>query len=122
MIRRFQWGVEMRETRPRSTVKSVVAILCAACFLTMSLASASRAVAAETFETWPKKTAEPGVETKPATGPNGAAKAGDAAGKKAETGLSSGTIGWIALGAAAVIGIAIAAGGGGGGGGTTSNH
>lgn len=108
----------MRGTRFRSTVKSVVAILCAACFLTMSLGSVSRAVAADTFETWPRKTAEPGVEPKPDTGANGAAKAGDAAGKKTATGLSSGTIGWIAVGTAAVIGIAIAAGGGG----STSNH
>lgn len=118
MIRRFNWGLDMRGTRLRSTVKSVVAILCAACFLTMSLGSVSRAVAADTFETWPRKTAEPGVEPKPDTGANGAAKAGDAAGKKTATGLSSGTIGWIAVGTAAVIGIAIAAGGGG----STSNH
>jgi hypothetical protein len=104
-------------------MKSVVAIFCAACFLTMSLGSVSRAVAADTiqvaaddaFETWPKKPTEPGVETKPATDATGAAKAGDAAGKKAATGLSAGTIGWIALGTAAVVGIAIAAGGGGGG-------
>ena len=82
----------------------------------MSLGSVSRVVAADTFETWPKKTTEPGVEAKPDT--NGAAKAGDAAGKKASTGLSSGTIGWIAVGAAAVIGIAVAVGGGG----STSNH
>jgi len=109
----------MRGARLRSTEKSVVAILCAACFLATSLGSVSRAVAADTFETWPKKTAEPGVE--PAPTPSGAAQAGDAAGKKAETGLSSGTIGWIALGAAVIIGIAVAAGGGGGGG-TTSNH
>lgn len=95
-------------------MKTVVAALCAACFLTMSLGSVTRAVAADTWETWPKKTAEPGVETKPATDENGAAKAGDEAGKKAATGLSSGTIGWIAAGTAAVIGIAIAAGGGGG--------
>ena len=112
----------MRGTRLRSTVKSVVAVLCAACFLTMSIGSVTRAAAADTFETWPKKTAEPGVEPTPAPDEDGAAKAGDAAGKKAATGLSAGTIGWIAVGAAAVIGIAIAAGGGGGGGGTTSNH
>ena len=111
----------MRGTCLRPTVKSVVAILCAACFLTMSLGSVSRAVAAEPWETWPKKTTEPGVETKPAPETDGAAKAGDAAGKKAATGLSSGTIGWIAVGVAAVIGIGIAVGGGGGGG-TTSNH
>jgi len=82
----------------------------------MSLGSVSRAVAADTWETWPKKTAEPGVG--PAPGANGAAQAGDAAGGKTSKGLSGGTIGWIALGAAAVIGIAIAAGGGG----STSNH
>jgi len=104
----------MRGTRLRSNVKSVVAILCAACFLTMSVGTVSRAVAADTFETWPKKTAEPGLEPKPDTGANGADKAGDEGGKKAAAGLSSGTIGWIALGAAAVIGIAVAAGGGGG--------
>ena len=103
----------MRGTRLRSTVKSVVAIFSAACFLTMSLGSVSRAVAADAWETWPKKTAEPGVEPKPAPDAGGAATAGDAAGKKAEAGLSSGTIGWIAVGAAAVIGIAVAAGGGG---------
>lgn len=112
----------MRGAHPRPTVKSVVAILCAVCFLTMSLGSVSRAAAADTWETWPKKTVEPGVETKPPTDANGAAKAGDAAGKKAATGLSSGTIGWIAAGTAAVIGIAIAAGGGGGGGSTTPSH
>ena len=99
-------------------VRSVVALLCAACFLTVSIGTVSRAVAADTFETWPKKTTEPGVE--PAPPPGGAAQAGDAAGKNAATGLSSGTIGWIALGAAAVIGIAVAAGGGGGGGGNTT--
>lgn len=105
-------------------MKSVVAILCAACFLTVSLGSVSRAIAADaaadTFETWPKKATEPGVEPQPAPGTEGAAKAGDAAGKKAATGLSAGTIGWIAVGVAAAIGIGIAAGGGGGG--TTSNH
>ena len=108
----------MPGTRLGSTMKSVVAILCAACFLTVSFGSVSRAVAANDWETWPKKTAEAGVEPNPDTGANGAAKAGDAAGKKAATGLSSGTIGWIAVGAAAIIGIAVAAGGGG----STSNH
>jgi hypothetical protein len=110
----------MRGIRLRFTVKSIVAILCAACFLTMTLGSVSRAVAADTFETWPKKTTEPGVAPAPAPAPeaNGAAKEGDNAGKKAAAGLSSGTIGWMAVGAAAIIGIAIAAGGGG----STSNH
>jgi hypothetical protein len=107
----------MRGTRPRSMVTSVLAILCAACFLTMSLGSVSRAVAADAWETWPKKTVDPGVEPKP--GADGAAQAGDDAGKKAATGLSSGTIGWMAVGGAAILGIAIAAGSGGS---TTSNH
>ncbi len=118
MIRRYNRGVEMRGIRPRSAVKSVVAILCAACFLAMSVGTVSRAVAADTWETWPKKTVEPGVEPSPATEANGAAKAGDAAGKKAATGLSSGTIGWIAAGTAAVIGVAIAVIGGS----TTTTH
>ena len=72
--------------------------------------------------TVPKKKAEPVIEQKPVPGANGAANAGDAVGKKAETGISYKTIGGIALGIAAVIGIAIAAGGsGGGGGGTVTN-
>ena len=120
MIRRFQWGRAMRGTRHLPAVKSVVAILCAACFLTMTLGPVSRAVAAESWETWPKKTVEPGVEPKPVPNANGAAQAGDAAGKKTAKGVSAGTIGWIAAGTAAVIGIAIAVGSGGGG--TTSNH
>ena len=110
----------MRGTRHRPAVKSVVAVLCAACFLTMTLGSVSPAVAADAFETWPKKTAEPGVEPKPAPDANGAAKAGDAAGKNTAKGVSAGTIGWIAAGTAAVIGIAIAVGSGGGGGGSTT--
>ena len=110
----------MRGIRLRSTMKSGVAILCAACFLTMRIGSVSRAVAAETWETWPKKAAEPGVATPapppppaaaPPAGASGAATAGEAAGTKTATGLSTGTIGWIALGTAAVIGIAIAASG-----------
>ena len=120
MTQCFNRGKVMLGSRFRSAVKSVVAVLCAACFLTVSLGSVSRAVAADGWETWPKRTAEAGVEPKPVTGPNGAVQAGDAAGKKTAKGLSSGTIGWIAVGAAAVIGIGIAAGSGGGG--TTSNH
>ncbi|MCP2500098.1 MAG: hypothetical protein NCA08_00805 [Deltaproteobacteria bacterium] len=138
----------MRGTRLRSTGKSVVTILCTACFLTTSLGSVSHAVAAGPWETWPKKTAEPIIEQKPATDSDesaktwkmltnktaepiieqkpatvadGAPEAGDAAGKKTATGSSYRTIGWIALGIAAVIGIAIAAGGGGDGGGTVMN-
>jgi len=128
---RFQRGFDMRGTRLRSTSKSLVAILCAACFLTTSLGSVSRAVAADDWETWPKKTDEPAIGLKPATDPNEAAKTWEAWPKKtAETGMeqkpatgrSYGTIVGIALGIAAVIGIAIAAGGsGGGGGGTVTN-
>jgi len=105
------------------TGKSVVAILCAACFLVMSLGSVSRALAADAWETWPAKSTVPGVDPKPGTDADRAAKARDEAEKKKATGISKGTIGWIALGAAVVIGIAIAAGGGGGGdgGGVTPN-
>ena len=118
----------MRGTRLRSAVKSVIAVLSAACFLTASIGTVSRAMAAETWETWPKKTVEPGVQPPPPSTPPadaaGAAIAGEEAGTKTATGLSAGTIGWIALGAAAIIGIAVAAGGGGGGGGesTTPAH
>jgi len=146
---RFHRGFDMRGTRHRSTSKSLVAILCAACFLTMSLGSVTRAGAADDWETWPKKSAEPVIEQKPVPGANGAVKAWEpwpkntavpvieqkpvpgangaadaavAAGKKTETGMSYKTIGGIALGIAAVIGIAIAAGGSGdGGGGTVTN-
>ena len=113
----------MRGTRHRPAVKSVVAILCAACFLTMSLGSVSRAIAADDWETWPKKTTVPGVAPNPETNANGAATTGEAAGKKTTKGISSGRIWWIAAGTAVVIGIgiAIAAGGGGGGGGGSTN-
>ena len=111
----------MRGPRPRSTIKSVVAILCAACLLNMSLGSVSRAIAADAWETWPKKTTVPGVAPNPETDANAAAKTEEAAGKETAKKKSSGTIWWIAAGAAVVIGIAIAAGGGGSGGGTSTN-
>jgi hypothetical protein len=109
----------MSRNRSRSAWKSVVAVLCAACFLTFAQGAVTQALAAEEWETWPKKPAEPGVSEPQ---PSGAAKAGDAAGKKTDAGLSAGTIGWIAVGVAAAIGIGVAVGGGGGGGGTTSSH
>jgi hypothetical protein len=108
----------MRGTRRWSSVKPVIAILCSVCFLTMSLGSVSRAVAADAFETWPKKTTEPGVAPIPPASGSGATVAGDAAGTQTAKGMSAGTIGWIALGTAAVIGIAVAAGSGG----SSSNH
>lgn len=100
----------MNGNRRRSTLKCVVAILCAACFLTVTLGSMSPASAAEEWEVWPKKPVQPGVGD---SEDSGAAKAGDAGGKKSWAGLSAGTIGWIAAGTAAVIGIGIAAGSGG---------
>lgn len=112
----------MHGTRIRCTFRSAVAILCAALFLTAGLGSVSRAIAADTWETWPKKATEPGVAPKPADEGSGASNAGDAAGKNAAKGLSAGTIGWIAAGTAAVIGIAVAAGGGGGGSSSSCNQ
>ena len=113
----------MHGTRLRSTSKSVVAILCAACFLAMSLGSVSRAIAADNWETWPKKTTVPGVAPNPETEANRSAKSEEAAGKETAKGRSSGKIWWIAAGTAVVIGIgiAIAAGGGGGGGEGSTN-
>ena len=124
MIRRFQSGVGMRGTRHRSSIGSGVAVLCAVCFLTVSLGSVSRAVAADDWAVWPKKTAEPGVEAKPSPPgqPAGAAKEGEEAGKDVKKGVSSGTIGWITAGAAGVIAILIAVGGGSGSTTTTSHH
>ena len=114
----------MRGIRHRSSVTSFVAVLCAVCFLTMSLGSVSRAVAADDWAVWPKKTAEPGVEAKPSPPgqPAGAAKEGEEAGKDVKKGVSSGTIGWITAGAAGVIAILIAASGGNGGSTTTTSH
>jgi len=104
----------MNEHRPRSVARSMVAILCAACFLTMTLGAVSGAYAAEDWPVWPKKTAEPGVEAKPAPPPQpmGATQAGDTAGGQTSKGLSAGTIGWIAAGTVAVVAIAVAAGSG----------
>jgi hypothetical protein len=102
----------MSRNRSRSAWKSVVAILCAVCFLTFAQGAVTQALAAEEWETWPKKSTD--------TEASGAEKAGEEGGKKTYAGMSAGTIGWIALGTAAVIGIAVAAGGGGGGGGSTT--
>ena len=107
----------MSRNRTRSALRSVVAILCAACFLTFAQGTVTQALAAEeaeTWETWPKKPGD--TET------SGAAIAGEEGGKKTYAGMSAGTIGWIALGTAAVIGIAVAAGGGGGGSSTPPAH
>jgi TRAP-type C4-dicarboxylate transport system permease small subunit len=118
MIWRFQRGLNMRRPRLRTTIKSVVAILCAACFLTMSLGSVSRAIAADTWETWPRITTVPSLVPNPETDANWSEKTGDAAGKETAKGRSSGKAWWIAAGTVVIIAIAIAAGGGGGGGST----
>ena len=102
----------MSRNRARSALKSVVAILCAACFMAFAQGIATQALAAEEWETWPKKGPEDEA--------GGAAEAGKAGGAKTYAGMSAGTIGWIAAGTAVVIGIAIAAGGGGGGGSSTT--
>jgi hypothetical protein len=107
----------LNRNHPRSGLKCLVAILCAVCFLTFAQGAVTQALAAEEWETWPKKA--------PETEEGGAAEAGKAGGTKTYAGMSAGTIGWIALGTAAVVGIAIAAGGGGGSGGgssTTPTH
>ncbi|HAM33425.1 MAG TPA: hypothetical protein DDX05_06070 [Deltaproteobacteria bacterium] len=115
----------MNAKRFRSAMKSVVAVLCAACFLTMTFGAASRAIAADEWPVWPKKGAEPGVEATPTPPPPqvqpGAAKEGSEAGQAVKKGTSTGTIGWIALGIAGAIGIGVAASGGSSGG-TTSGH
>jgi TRAP-type C4-dicarboxylate transport system permease small subunit len=120
----FQRVLTMREPRLRASIQSVVAILCAACFLSMCLGSVSRAIAADKWETWPKASPlPPGLTPKPETDANGSDKAGGAAGKNTAKGASSGKNWWIAAGIAVAIGvgIAFAAGGGGGGDGGSIN-
>lgn len=110
----------MSRNRHRQFRQAAIAVLSATLFLAFTVASPVTASAAETWETWPKKAVEPGIDSKPAapvpppSGSGPAASAGKAAGEKTAEGMSAGTIGWIALGAAAVVGIAVAAGGGGG--------
>ena len=96
----------------RSPVKAVVAAVSIACFLAFAQGAVTHAVAQDTWETWPPKKPEPGVETAPDAG---AAKAGEAAGTKTYAGLSAGTWGWIALGVGGLAAILLIAGGGGDG-------
>jgi len=122
MIRRVQRAHTMHGPRLRNRFKSVVAILCAASFLTMSLGSVSRATAADGWETWPRKPTVPsGLRPKQETDAIDVGKTWEAVGKKQER-KSSKTKWWIAAGVAVVIGIAIAAGNSGGGGGGTSTN
>jgi hypothetical protein len=89
----------------------------------VTLGSASRASAADAWETWPKKTTAPVVAPKPDpdAGAGGTAKAGEAAEKNTAKDKSSGRIWWVAAGTAVAIGIAIAIAGGGSGNGSTPN-
>ena len=96
----------------RTALKTVAAVLSIGCFLAFSLGAVTYAVAQDTWETWPPKKPEPGVETAPDAG---AAKAGEAGGTKTYAGLSAGTWGWIALGVGGLAAILLIAGGGGDG-------
>ena len=107
----------MTDIRSRLFRKSVAA-LCIGCFLAFAQGAVSNAFAADDWPSWPKKTVEPGVE-KPAPPPDtGAAAAGAEAGAKTTSGISAGTIGWIAAGVGVAIAIGIAASSGS----STSNH
>jgi hypothetical protein len=114
-----------------SPMKMCAALLAITCFLTFGQGAVSSVLAADpptpppgdpptpppadppvpppgdpnAWETWPKKS-------------EGAATAGEAGGEKASSGISAGTWGWIAGGAAGaiLIGVAVAGGGGGNGG------
>jgi hypothetical protein len=108
----------MTHRHRRTPVKALVAAVSIACFLAFAQGAVTHAVAAEPWETWPPKKTAPG-ETAPDTG---AYRAGEYAGEKTYAGLTAGTWGWIALGTAAVVGLAFALGGGGGNGGTTSTQ
>ncbi len=128
----------------RSPLKAAVTALTIGCFLVFAQGSVTCVFAADaggpapqlaqTWESWPRKSVEPGVEKPPpptavppaaapsvAAPPSAAAAAGEAAGKKTATGISAGTIGWIALGIGAAFAVGVAAAGGGGGDGTTSS-
>jgi len=104
----------------RSPVKAVVAAVSIACFLAFAQGAVTHAVAAEPWETWPPKKPGPGGEIPPSEA--GAAKAGEAAGKKTYAGLSAGTWGWIALGVGGLAAILLIAGGGGDGTTSTPAH
>ena len=119
----------MQGIRSRSPLRFAVTALTIAGFLAFLQGSVRGALAADagtpapsgnSWETWPKKTVEPGVVKPPP--PNGAADAGAAAGAKTSSGISTGTIALITLGVGAAIAIGIAAAGGGGGSTTTTNH
>ena len=110
------------------TLKKILSVLCAAAFLSSALIPIRTAVAAEDWPGVPRKReAAPPAAPAPAPGEEQKKEAaavmgtGEEAGKKADGGMSAGTMGKYALGIALVTGgiIAIA---GGSGGGSTSNH
>lgn len=102
----------MTTRRFLSPMKMCAAMLAITCFLTFGPGTVSSVLAADppvpppadsnAWETWPKK-------------PEGAVTAGESGGEQASSGLSAGTWGWIAGGAAGAILIGVAAAGGGGG-------
>ncbi len=114
---------------PHPFRKPLVALL--ACAALVCAQGWIAAASAAEWQTWPRQPAPaPGAPapqpapqpptTAPTPPPSGATKAGEAAGKKTAGGIKAGTIGWAALIAAGIAGIAIAVGSGGGG--SSSNH
>ena len=107
--------------RSRLPGKILAALVSLACFVTFGIAAAAPVLAADpapkapTWETWPRR-------PEPAGTPAGPATAGEAAGEKTSSGISSGTWKWIAGGVAAAALIAVAAGGGGGGSSSAPAH
>lgn len=123
MTRRSPGRHTLRGRRLRAWLKTIVAILCAVSVLIMSIGSASRAVAADDWETWPrKKPLPPGLTPVPEPDAFDSARTVEAE-KEEQLRTSSNRIWWVAAGVAVAIGIAIAAGssGGGGGGGPSPN-
>jgi hypothetical protein len=115
----------MDELRPRTTIRSVIAILCAAAVLAgVAPGPVPRAAAAD-WETWPKKPElPPDLTPKPDTKAIEPDRTVDVAQPEPAKKSSSGKRWWLAAGAAVAIGvvIAVAAGGGGGGGGDTTTN
>ena len=109
--------------------RALAAALSVACFLAFGQGVISSALAADadTFEAWPKKSVQPGVEPsdkwpkEPEAEPS-AARAGEAAGARTAEGISAGTWQWIAAGIGTLIIIGLAASGGGSSTTTTPVH
>lgn len=115
----------MDELRPRTTIRSVIAILCAAAVLAGVAPGPVPHAEAADWETWPRKPeVPPDLTPKPDTKAIEPARTVDVAQPEPTKKSSSGKSWWLAAGAAVAIGVVIAVaagGGGGGGGGTTTN-